>query len=506
MRRKSKIFILSGVLTAAALLGTACAPRQNPEAQQQTLSLPATTGTIQNVVTFVGNVTSGQTSALTWKTDGVIETVNVELGDYVEQGDILATLERGSLSAAVLNSEVPLIEAQEELDELKVSETAKASAYKDLKDKEAALSDAEKKQESLKYPNATVGDINYWSEQVTIYKQYYDEALQSLEDAASWKNSPDETYTNLYDQRRTAMLTALNKYAEVYNNYLYYSGTATQNDQDQVAADIDVAKSDYEKALKTFATYAEYPREKDIAAAEITLSNAEDTYNRRSIVADISGYVTVDKAREGDYVTKGSSAFQIDNTSKLYVPMDISELDVNEVYDGMKAVVTLDANTGKSYEGVVTTVSASGTDETYRVTFGTNVEILDPDDTVKVGMTAEVDLVMDEVTDALLVPLSAVTTEDGKAYVTVVNGETETKTQVTVGITTDTVAQITGGLYEGDRVKVDSINEKVLTAMGLTMQDLMGDAAPAAAPADGQAAPMEADIPTDESSDELMIK
>lgn len=492
MRRKSKIFLLTGILTAAALLCSACANRQNREARQQTLSIPATAGTIQSVVTFVGNVASGQTSALTWKTDGVIESVNVELGDYVEKGDILATLERDSLNAAVLSSEVPLIEAQENLDELKVSETAKASAYKDLKDKEVALSDAEKYQESLKYPHAVAGDIQYWSEQVTIYKQYYDEALQSLNDAASWKNSPDETYTNLYEERRKNMLNALNKYAEVYNNYLYYSGTATENDQEQASANIDVAQSDYEKAVKNFATYAEYPRQKDIAAAENTLSKAEDTYNRRSIVADISGVVTVEKAREGDYVTKGSSAFQLDNTDKLYVPMDVSELDVNAVYDGMKAVVRLDADSDKTYEGVVTTVSASGSDDNYRVTFGTNVEILGADEAVKVGMTAEVDLVMEEVSDALLVPLSAVTTEDGNAYVTVVNGDKETKTQVVVGITNDNVAQIIGGLYEGDRVKVDSVNEKVLSAMGLTMRDVTGGA-------DSQPAPAEA-------ADELMIK
>lgn len=492
MRRKSKIFILSGILTLTALLCSACAIRQNREARQQTLSVPATAGTIQSVVTFVGNVTSGQTSALTWKTDGVIESVNVELGDYVEKGDILATLERDSLNAAVLNSEVPLIEARENLDELLVSETAKASAYKELKDKEAALSDAEKYRESLKYPHATVGDIQYWSEQVTIYKQYYDEALQSLNDAVSWKNSPDETYYNLYEERRTNMLNALSQYAEVYNNYLYYSGTATENDTEQASADIDVAQSDYEKAVKNFATYAEYPRQKDIAAAENTLSQAEDTYNRRSIVADISGVVTVENARAGDYVTKDSSAFQLDNTDKLYVPMDVSELDVNSVYDGMKAVVTLDAASDKSYEGVVTTVSASGSDDDYRVTFGTNVEILGTDDAVKVGMTAEVDLIMEEVSDALLVPLSALTTEDGNAYVTVVNGDKETKTQVVVGITTDTVAQITGGLYEGDRVKVDSVNDKVLSAMGLTLRDVMGGA-------DSQPTPADA-------ADELMIK
>lgn len=450
------------------LLFCAACSRNTAETAETPETLPATVGTVQKVITFVGNVTSGQSSSLTWGTTGVIGDVTVRIGDTVTEGQILATLEEDSLSSAVLNAEIPLITAREDLDNVLESETPKATAYKELKDKEGVLAGAEKYQESLKYPHAVVGDINYWAGQVEIYRQYYEEAQAELDNYVRWKHSPDENEYNMYEKYRKEMLTALNNYAEVYNNYLYYSGSATQNDFDQAAADIDVAQADYEKALKNFQTYSVYPRVKDVAAAELKVNNALDSYNRRNIVADINGVVTSVKARKGDYVTQNTAAFQLDNISSLYIPMDVSEIDVVNVRDGMRARVVLDSNTDKVYEGVVVTVSASGESSGNRVTFGTMVKILEPDERVKIGMTAEVDLILETSENALLVPANSVFRDGGTTYVTIAGDNADSEVPVTTGIVTETVAEITGGfLKAGDLVRVPSIDSSILRDMGL---------------------------------------
>jgi RND family efflux transporter MFP subunit len=377
-------------------------------------------------------------------------------------------LETGSLSSTVINAEIPLINAQEDLDDVMNSETPKAQAYNELKEKEKALADAEHYAEGLKYPRALADDIMYYAEQVEIYRKYYEEAQRSFDDAALWKNGPTETELNFYDERRKARLTALDEYAEAYNNYLYYSGSATENDKEQAAAKIDVAEAEYEKALKNFMTYSVYPRTKDIAAAEVKLQNARNTYNRRNIVADINGTVTTVSARPGDYVKKGDSAFQLDNITKLYVPMDVSEIDVLKIRDGTRALIVFDANPDHTYEGIVSSVSASGESSGNRVTFGTMVEILDPDDKVKVGMTAEVKLILDESENTLLVPANAVFYQNGSSYVTVVDGTIMREFPVRVGLVTDTVAEILGGdLQEGDLVRVPSVDNSILKDMGL---------------------------------------
>ncbi|MBR6088682.1 MAG: efflux RND transporter periplasmic adaptor subunit [Anaerolineaceae bacterium] len=456
-------------LIGLAMIGILCGcSGQKTTEVQEIRTLPATIGSAHSTVTFIGNVTGGQSAVLTWKTSGVIETVNVKIGDMVAEGQVLATLEDETLPAAVISSEIPYISALDDLEEVVTSETPKAQAYSDLKEKEAALIEAEKYQEGLKYPHAVIGDIKYWSEQVDYYRGVYEEALNSLNDAISWRNSPNKSERNLYEDRRKIMLSALNKYAETYNNYLYYSGHATENQFEQAAADIDVAQAEYEKALKYFLTYENYPREQDIAKAQLKLDNAQSTYNRRNIISTINGVVTEITARPGDYVTLNTSAFRLDNTSRLYIPMDISEIDITKIHDGMKAEIVFDANKDKVYEGVVTTVSAYGTTAGSRVTFQTLVEILEPDDLVKIGMTAEVNMVIAEVENVLLVPANAVFTDNGSSYVAVKRGNSTSDIPVTVGLITDTVAEITGGyLREGDEVVVPSVDSSILKAMGL---------------------------------------
>lgn len=467
-RHISRLFLFLIILTFFA----AGCSRSTTQETARIQTLPATIGSIRKVITFVGNVTPAQTAVLTWQTSGVIRSVGVSLGDTVTQGQLIADLEPDSLPASVISAEVPLLEAMDQLEELRSSETPKAEAYKNLKDKESALQDAESYQESLKYPHATAGDIAYWAQQTEIQRQNYEDARAYLDEAVSWKHSTNESERDLYEARRKSMLSALNKYAETYNNYLYYSQPATDNQFAQAAAGIGTAKADYEQALRDFRSYDVFPRPKDITAAELRVENARTAYDRRSLTADISGTVTVLNARPGDYVTPGSTAIRIDNTEHLYIPLSISELDIPEIHDGMEALIVPDAEPQKTYKGVITTIPSSGDTSGSRVTFTTLIEILDPDPDLRIGMTAEVSIVVDEASDVLLVPANAVFTDQGSTYVNVTAGSSSYDVPVTVGLSNQTVTQITGGfLKEGDPVTVPSIDESILRALGISAED-----------------------------------
>lgn len=468
-KRHRKI-ILTGLTALVSICGCS---RQEEETASEFRTLPAVIGNVQTYVTFIGNVTGGQTSSLTWGTNGVIESVNVRLGDLVREGQVLATLENSSLSAEIVNAEIPYITALENLEEVLESETLKAQAYKDLKDKEGDLEQAEKYRESLKYPRATIGDVKYWSDQVEIYRGYYEDAKKTFDDAASWRNSPVRFEYDTYHDRRKAMLTALNEYAEVYNTYLYYSGKASDRDLAIAKTDIDTAKAEYETALKVFKTYSNYPREKDLNTAQLQVENAQTTYNRRNITASINGIVTQINVRPGDYVTTNSPAFRLDNMEHLYIPLNVSEIDILTVHDGMKAQIVLDSNPSKVYEGRIVKVSAIGEGIDSRVAFQTMVEFLEPDDKVKIGMTAEVNLVTDGTENVLIVPANAVFSDKRNSYVSVSNGTGCNDVPVTVGMVSDTVAEIKGGfLKEGDSVCVPSVDNQILRAMGLSSADV----------------------------------
>lgn len=465
-----KLIIL--IFTAALVISqTSC--QQKSDSQPEALTLPATKGTIEETVTFIGNVTSSQSSALAWRTSGVIESVEVNLGDKVTEGQILATLSRDSIPPSVLQSEVPLLEAKEDLEDLLASETAKAQSYKDLRDKEVALEDAENYAESLKYPKGLQSDTDYWASQMEITRQFYDDALEDYSAYSMWQDVDDDFY-QLQEDKYAVVLSTLNSYAEAMNNYLYYQYNATDNEKDQAAADIDVAEAEYEAALRDFKTYAVYPREKDVTKAQAEVDSAQDTFNRRSIVADVNGVVSVLSSRVGDYVEKGTAAMQLDNTDRIFIPINVSEIDIVKIKDGQKAKVVLDSNSDVTYEGVVTTVSSFGEEDSSRVTFPTMVEILEPDDKMKIGMTAEVNIIIQEKEDALLVPANAVVISDGVSSVDIVKNDVVTPLTVSTGLETDTVAEITSGeIAEGDLILVPSIDTEILEDMGLDMSYMM---------------------------------
>ena len=87
-------------------------------------------------------------------------------------------------------------------------------------------------------------------------------------------------------------------------------------------------------------------------------------------------------------------------------------------------------------------------------------------------MTAEVDIVIGEARNVLLVPANAVFTDQGSSFVNVYDGTTSYDVPVTVGLMSETVAEITGGfLKAGDPVTVPSIDNSILRDMGLSTEE-----------------------------------
>jgi multidrug efflux pump subunit AcrA (membrane-fusion protein) len=77
-----------------------------------------------------------------------------------------------------------------------------------------------------------------------------------------------------------------------------------------------------------------------------------------------------------------------------------------------------------------------------------------PDQRLKSGMTANANVVVSQASDVLMVPNSAITRLGGQAYVTVLSrdGKTQTRTPVETGTVGDSTTEISSGLSEGQRV------------------------------------------------------
>lgn len=363
-------------------------------------------GNLVATVGATGSVHSNQTAMLGWETTGTVAAVNVEVGDLVEQGDELASLEKSSLPQSVILAEADLVAARQSLEDLLESGTAEAEAYIALDAAEEAYEDAVEYRQDLDEKT-----------EFEIVKFKYNPILGS----------------------KVPQLKTLKGYAD----------EDTKADAD---ADAALKKAQYEDALRTYNRLVEGV---DIAAAEARVAAAEATLNTARITAPFAATVTEVEPVPGDQVGAGAPAFRLDDLSRLLVDVDLSEVDINIVSPGQDVLLAFDAILDTYYHGVVVDVGQVGKDIQGVVNFTVTVELVDIDERVKPGMTAAVTITVNELKDVTLVPNRAVRVLDGRQVVVVIDPETGMTeiVEVRLGASADMNSVVVGGDLElGDTV------------------------------------------------------
>lgn len=274
-------------------------------------------------------------------------------------------------------------------------------------------------------------------------------------------------------------------------------------ENDQVTAGQTVATLDgkdyqakYDQAqYKVTNTRLDYERYKTLydqgAGTKQTLDNAEYEYKtalsnlsaaesdlaETTITAPMSGVVVGEPKPAGTMAVQGNSnptvIMRIADTSKKQIMAKIDETDIGNIKVGQDATFTVDTYTNQTFTAHVSKISQTDTSNTWD-TNGTSssssssssssasviyyyvtLDVDDPDDVLRLGMTARVEINTAEKEDALVVPIAALKTNDNGSYVLRVNasGQTE-QVPVTTGIYSDEYVEILSGLSEGDRVSV----------------------------------------------------
>ena len=554
-RKGTCLFLLSLVLVlileSCAFSPAALSKNASQAGAQQAREylIPVTRGDIAASTSFVGNLQYNQSSTLTWKTGGVVGSVNVKVGDTVRKGDILAALETGSLSSPVILAEKTMIEQQEKLEDTKYSESARMKAYVNLNAKESALIKAKLRQEALYYPRATrqemerawdtlaLANLNFnyakqdydvlvakneswegYEPPVTIYRIRYtgDQSsrqwmqmiaggmdLQDLQDTGSRQpNITIETVTYGGDDRSGRQrkfeeyVSTYNDLVNAYENYLWITGQPSATDYAIAEGNVQVAQIEYDKALEEYLSYGDQPREKDVNAAQIALNNAEATYNQRFIIAPFDGTITSVTAVEGYYVTRAGTAVRVDDMTRIFIPISIPELDVSSIVNGTTVSITVDAIPGKTFSGHIHAISDAGDTSGSAASFSAVVEVDDPDEHMLAGMTAEISMQLDPRTDVLLIPTAAITYADGKPTVTITDGEIRQTVEIQIGVVRDNIAEVTSGnLTEGTQLIVSRPDQDTLLRLGLDPAEIMG-----------QTAPIPAQMPLPSSSESIYVR
>ena len=169
------------------------------------------------------------------------------------------------------------------------------------------------------------------------------------------------------------------------------------------------------KAEEEISRLAEASAQAALLRAQSYLKNQEERLAWTTITAPISGVVTQINVEEGEIVISGRSAFAsippimtIADLSKMVVKVYVNEVDIGKVKVGQRAIVKVSTFPDRRYEGRVVEVSPSGQLRDNVIKFEVVVEILGSPPELRPGMTADVDIIVDERDDVLQLPIEAV--------------------------------------------------------------------------------------------------
>ncbi|CAI0809698.1 efflux RND transporter periplasmic adaptor subunit [Serratia quinivorans] len=247
--------------------------------------------------------------------------------------------------------------------------------------------------------------------------------------------------------------------------------------QKRMLIDEASSREDFETAEATLAaTRAELiALNARIVQAQIEVDKKKVDLSYTRILAPMDGIVIAVITQQGQTVNANQSAPTIVKLAQLDVmtiKAQISEADITRVSQGQKAYFTIFSEPDKRYDATLRTVelapesvmkddsisggsSSSGSGSSNAsVYYNALLDVPNPDNRLRIAMTAQVSLLLGEAKNALLVPIQAVhKTADNKQQVQVLTGDNRLEMrEVKTGITNNVDIQILSGLKAGENV------------------------------------------------------
>lgn len=399
-------------------------------------------GSLTASVGATGTVRPNQSAVPVWRTTGTVSEVLVEVGQQVDEGGELATLQEASLSQNIIMAKAELVDAQKTLDDLLNSDSARTTAQQNVYQAERAVIEANRALDV--YDEADYKDnLDQARQDVVDMEDDLQTAKDNFEPYQDW--DPDnETYKD-YKQKLDDAQNAYDEAVRVVDSM--------ELDQEQAQANLESAQAALDDAQREYERVKDGPNPDDVTALEARVAAAQATLDLAKLTAPFSGTITSVEVMSGDQVTVGTEAFRLDDLSRLLLDVYVSEVDINSVKTGQPVNLTFDAILNQEYHGVVKEVAPVGTLIQGVPEFLVTVELTDADENVKPGMTAAVNITVEELENVLLVPNRAVRVVDGQRVVYILENDELVMVEITLGASSDTESEV----IEGDLVAGDLI-------------------------------------------------
>lgn len=510
------------VVAAAAVLVAVIVPRKSRSASADLAYTQEKLGRRDIVNVYDGSGTINAADSYTVKSlvTGTVLTADFELGDSIEKGDILYTIDISDVENNLASAQLSVEQAQRNYDDIADMQNVRTRISGEVSSFAVAAGDAVQAGQTV----ATIRDTSV----MLLAVDFPAAEAQSFVAGQAAQVMPDTTFETLNGTIRSvsgadpsgdaslmtctvtiavpnagslttaqAAVAQVNGVSSLNSAHFTYqreetvvaaaSGTVSElcvKEGSTVRQDdviLRITGKDLDKQTKNAAD--------SLRAAELQMSSAEKTISHYTIDAPISGTIVDKKVKAGDKLSANDTAMQnlctIYDMSYLEMKLNVDELKIRSLEVGQEVDITADAVPGETYKGVISSILVAGTTANGSTSYPVTVRIDDMGELLP-GMNATAKITTASVKNVLALPNAALVrgsyvlvTKDSPSAA---NAETSMTApdgyvyvKVTAGISDDDYIEVKSGLQEGDTIAYDNSSVSATDFYSNMMASAEGD-------------------------------
>ncbi|HEV2035043.1 MAG TPA: biotin/lipoyl-binding protein [Candidatus Dormibacteraeota bacterium] len=488
--------VLVALVLVAAALGSTIVYTQAAKTTTTYRTALVTYGTITQTIGMAGNLAPVSEADLNFASAGTVQTVYVQVGQSVGIGAPLAALDSAPLSAQLQQAQATVASAQAKRSQdlagatpqnLTSAQNSVNSALVSVNNATTSLADTQAiNAQSLSTAQAAANDAQKLvdADQLLVNQ---DNATLTADLAIMTASCPagptcvadtakvatDRTKLAADQQalaRDQATLTGA-------KNSLAMTTAKAQQSNNQAAASLASMEQQYSAAKSSLAALASGATwqtiqmdDAQIQIDQISVNSLQRQLDNSTLTAPIAGIVAQVNVKAGQAVSASSatSAIVIFTPGAYAVTGTVSDSQVNLVALGQAAQVT-PAGSTQALLGKITSIAPAATISSGVATFAVTAQLADTSNSIRPGISATVNIVLNQVVHVLTVPTSAVrTTAAGSTVQVLVNGVPK-PVAVQTGASDPTRIQIVSGLQLNQVVVIAVVTSSVPSGNGASV-------------------------------------
>ena len=495
---------ITAVVCVAAVAAAVLLPKNSKKAVQastQYMEAALERRDITNTFSGSGTISAANTYTVKSLVKGTVLTADFEVGDTIEKGTVLYTIDSSDVATSVEKAQLALEQAQRSYDDTAdaqyirsviggtvASIKVKAGDYVTAGQEIATVRDDSSLLLTLEFPAADASGFAVGQAAEVILNGTFETLSGTVQavagtDTISSGNLLVRTVTIAVKnngslttaQAASAIINGVSALASARFDYQHQQ-TVTATTSGTVAA-VCVKEGTAIEANTAIVQLSgtELSRQVQSAAdsllnAQLSMSDTQKQMENYTITSPISGTVIQKNVKAGDTVGTDTTASEtlctIYDLSYLEMTLNVDELEILSIKEGQTVTITADAISDRTFTGVVTSVSAAGTTTGGTTTYPVTIRIDDTGDLLP-GMNATAEIEVSSASNALAVPNGSVVrgnyvlvTKDSPSAANAVQDMTAPDGYVYVKITTgtsdDDYIEVASGLQEGDTIAYDA--------------------------------------------------